>query len=241
MREESVFQPLFLKALAVSSALHLALFALVAFGGRLNVGADSVAVIPVTLVSGPAGGSPQPEPKPKAKESKEDAGSVAAPERESDRMKKPDRSKAKKRAKEEERRIRSAIERIRREAERERASSQGSGASGVVGPRGGGLVGTIASFYLQEIWDSIRRNWSMPRAGVDVPEGARVSILVRISPAGQLISVSVLKPSGYDLLDNSALAAIRKAAPFPAPPSVLVDTLRKEGIEVRFFAEEASR
>jgi len=241
MREDSFSQPLFVKALVISGILHLALFVWIAFGGKLRMGTEGMTVIPVTLVSGPVGGPPPQKVKSEAAPPSSEKGEAKEAKREPDRMKKPDKSKSKAKSKEEEKKIRSAIEKIKREAESERLSSQSDGVSGVVGPYGGGLTGTIASFYLQEIWDAIRRNWSMPKVGVDVPKDARVSFLVKLSPSGQIISVNMLKASGYELFDNSALVAIKKAAPFSAPPSMLVDTLRKEGIEVRFFAEESSR
>jgi protein TonB len=47
---------------------------------------------------------------------------------------------------------------------------------------------------------------------------------------GQLGEVSIIDSSGYDILDNAAIAAIEKAAPFPPLPSRIIgrDILRIE-------------
>ena len=244
LREERLFEPLLIKALVASGIIHVALFLWAAFGGRLYFGSDDVRIIPVTLISGQIGtgfpevgsGAAQQSEKSESEKAQE------AQELQPDRMKAPDTST--KKATDADKKLRSAIERIRKQANKEEAAegSDSGGTSGVVGPYGqGGLSGTIASFYLGEIWDSIRRNWSMPKAGVDIPKDARVSFLVKVDASGNAISISMLKSSGYDLLDNSALVAIKKAAPFSPPPSMLVDTLLREGMEVRFFAQEIQR
>lgn len=254
-KEERLFEPLFFKAIVFSMVLHIALFAWVAFGGTFNLGSDNVRVIPVTLVSGPLGGLPKSEMEgavQKGEEMSEQKKSeeIKKSETESERMKAPDKSAQNKEIKPEDvdKKIRSTIEKIKKEARKEEESeSYGTGgsdgsSSGIVGPYGsGGLGGTIASFYLGEVWDSIRRNWSMPKAGVDTPKDAHASFLVKIDAQGHVTSMSLLKASGYDLFDNSALAAIKKAEPFSPPPSMLVDTLSREGIEVRFFAQEVQK
>lgn len=243
LREEKLLEPLFVKALVISGVIHIALFLWAAFGGKLFSGTDDIKVIPVTLITGPigtgfpevgsGGGPAQPTEKSESAQVKEP--DVSAP----DRMKAPDTST--KKTEDVDKKLRGAIERIRKQAAKEEQleGSGSGGASGIVGPYGsGGLSGTIASFYLGEIWDSIRRNWSMPKAGVDIPKDAHVSFLVKIDASGNVISLSMLRSSGHDMFDNSALVAIKKAAPFSPPPSMLVDTLLREGIEVRFFAKE---
>jgi protein TonB len=47
----------------------------------------------------------------------------------------------------------------------------------------------------------------------------RVTVTFSIGPMGALRGVSVARSSGNSQLDQAALAAIRSAAPFPAPPS----------------------
>lgn len=255
VREEKLLEPLFLKAILFSVVLHIALFLWVAFGGTFSLGSDNIKVIPVTLVSGPIGGLPESGMEGFGQKSAgmlEQKGTeeIKKSESESERMKAPDKTAQNKEIKPEDfdRKIRSTIEKIKKEARKEQESESygtggaGGGSSGIVGPYGSsGLGGTIASFYLGEVWDSIRRNWSMPKAGIDIPKDAHASFLVKIDAQGNVIYISLLKSSGYELFDNSALAAIKKAAPFSAPPSMLVDILSREGIEVRFFAREIQK
>ncbi|MCJ2178057.1 energy transducer TonB [Novosphingobium sp. 2580] len=48
-----------------------------------------------------------------------------------------------------------------------------------------------------------------------------VTIRFRIDRSGALVSAQVIGPSGQFLLDRMALQAVRRAAPFPAPPAAM--------------------
>jgi TonB family protein len=62
-------------------------------------------------------------------------------------------------------------------------------------------------------------------------QGHRLTILrVHLDSNGVLLSASVDQTSGVPALDDAALAALRKAQPFPSPPRGLVNT---DG-EIRF-------
>jgi protein TonB len=45
---------------------------------------------------------------------------------------------------------------------------------------------------------------------------------------GELEKVSIVNSSGYDILDNAAIAAIEKAAPFPPLP----DSLKRDMLQL---------
>jgi TonB family protein len=52
----------------------------------------------------------------------------------------------------------------------------------------------------------------------------RVTVLrLHLQPDGKLAAWSILQSSGVDFLDDEAIDAFRKAAPFPNPPKALVD------------------
>jgi len=45
-----------------------------------------------------------------------------------------------------------------------------------------------------------------------------VSLEISVDKAGDVKKTKIVKTSGYRIIDNAALAAIRKASPLPAPP-----------------------
>jgi len=46
---------------------------------------------------------------------------------------------------------------------------------------------------------------------------------IHLSPDGKLAAWTVLQSSGVDFLDDEAIDAFKKAAPFPNPPKDLVE------------------
>lgn len=64
--------------------------------------------------------------------------------------------------------------------------------------------------------------------------GLKADVLIKVSPAGAVEQVKLVTGSGNELFDNAVLAAVKKAAPFPAPPAHLRDTLHREGVVLRF-------
>ena len=59
-------------------------------------------------------------------------------------------------------------------------------------------------------------------------------VTVRIAPTGELIDVKLSTPSGNDLFDAAVVEAVKKAAPFTAPPDHLRAGLRKNGVPFDF-------
>jgi len=43
-------------------------------------------------------------------------------------------------------------------------------------------------------------------------------VALELSPSGELVELRIVSTSGSDAVDGAALAAVRDAAPFPAPP-----------------------
>jgi TonB family protein len=46
---------------------------------------------------------------------------------------------------------------------------------------------------------------------------------IHLAPDGKLAAWNVMQSSGVDFLDDEAIDAFKKAAPFPNPPKALVD------------------
>lgn len=71
--------------------------------------------------------------------------------------------------------------------------------------------------YKALIQQSINENWSVP-AGINT--ALVTELLIRLAPDGTVIQVTVLKSSGNDLLDQSAIQAVQKASPLPVPDNL---------------------
>ncbi|WP_456434284.1 TonB family protein [Thermosulfuriphilus sp.] len=72
--------------------------------------------------------------------------------------------------------------------------------------------------YLALIRSRIEAHKRYPWSSRTRGEEGRVKVLFVISTEGRLLSLRLLESSGYKLLDEAALRAIKKAAPFPPPP-----------------------
>ncbi len=67
--------------------------------------------------------------------------------------------------------------------------------------------------YKRLILQQIQQNWIVPQ-GV---ENQSCELRVDLAPGGMVLKVTLLKSSTNDALDRSAIAAINKASPLPAP------------------------
>ena len=70
--------------------------------------------------------------------------------------------------------------------------------------------------YYDLLGERIRDAWTAPGSGNF--EGLVTIISITIAPSGQLINVETEEGSGNGFFDQSALRAVRKAAPFPPMP-----------------------
>lgn len=76
--------------------------------------------------------------------------------------------------------------------------------------------------YLTRLDAIVKANWQPPKKCSD----SSATVLFKINRAGQLLSYDVIEPSGNKSFDESAIAAVKKAAPFePCPSSYNGDTL----------------
>ncbi len=89
--------------------------------------------------------------------------------------------------------------------------------------------------YFGLLTSVVRRNYDVSNT---IDEGERIrlkaSVALRIGPAGELVNVELTKPSGNELFDSAVIGAVKKAAPFTAPPEHLRASLNKDGVELVF-------
>jgi len=84
-----------------------------------------------------------------------------------------------------------------------------------------------AMAYTDAIQATIEDNWSRPPSA---RRDMQVVLRIQLIPTGDVVSVSVIKSSGNEAFDRSAINAVNKAARFPevasAPPQVFERNLR---------------
>ena len=78
---------------------------------------------------------------------------------------------------------------------------------------GTGAYSSLAS-YLKDLHRKLRQHWSPPQGSV-----RHIKVVFRLAKDGSVISIKLMRSSGNILADNSALAAIRQAAPFGKLPA----------------------
>lgn len=131
-------------------------------------------------------------------------------------------------------------------SDRNKAASQGSvtqKAAGTGGTQQAGSSGISKVKALSKgkeaklltVWGSkirtrIERRKKSPRG---VKGGGTTHLNLRVSPAGQLLSVSVAKSSGNANLDQAALSAVKRAGKFPKAPKELGKQSYRFSIPIR--------
>lgn len=81
--------------------------------------------------------------------------------------------------------------------------------------------------YMKELQQKIKSNWNPPKDSID----KKVILLFKINKKGELMSCEVYKSSGSINLDQSAIEAVKQAAPFNPLPS----NYKKENIDIQFI------
>jgi colicin import membrane protein len=81
----------------------------------------------------------------------------------------------------------------------------------------------------------VKRNYDVSNT-IDEAERRRLraEVALRIGPGGELLEATLTRPSGNELFDSAVLGAVKKAAPFSAPPERLRDALKKAGVAFVF-------
>ncbi len=73
--------------------------------------------------------------------------------------------------------------------------------------------------YFTKIKQNIEQQWEYPEAALRYGLQGRLSLEFSIGSSGQLEQLRMTRSSGYQVLDEEALRAIKAAAPFPPIPS----------------------
>jgi len=72
--------------------------------------------------------------------------------------------------------------------------------------------------YLEHIKNKIQNVWAYPQEAVRTGQQGRLLILFSIDKNGNLVRLKLIRSSGYPLLDQAALQAVKDASPFPPLP-----------------------
>jgi len=68
--------------------------------------------------------------------------------------------------------------------------------------------------YAARFKSRVEKSWSIP---ADSPSGLMCLLKIELQPDGKVQNVSITQSSGDQTFDRSAVAAVKKAAPFPLP------------------------
>ncbi|MDC7239646.1 MAG: energy transducer TonB [Spirochaetales bacterium] len=72
--------------------------------------------------------------------------------------------------------------------------------------------------YKQQILEEVGRNKIYPASARKREQEDQVEVKVIIGSNGRILSLSIINPSEYTLLNDATLRAVRKASPFPSLP-----------------------
>lgn len=86
--------------------------------------------------------------------------------------------------------------------------------------------------YYNTLKKKINREWIISKG--EFSEGLKTKIIVMIDANGNVLRTSYKVASGDGSFDDSALRALKKAAPFPIPPESIRDEALTEGFLIEF-------
>ena len=86
--------------------------------------------------------------------------------------------------------------------------------------------------YARLIKERIMKEWRYPEEAKNYLVEGSLSVLFSLIREGQLTQIKITRPSGYDILDQEAIRAIRLSSPFPAFPGHI--TVSRLNIKANF-------
>ena len=95
--------------------------------------------------------------------------------------------------------------------------------------------------YQSSVRSKIIRQWISTSSGPEGEQAIRARIQVRINASGAVISKNVVRSSGNESFDLSALRAIERASPLPPPPEGIKAEALSEGFVVDFSSRMLGR
>ena len=105
---------------------------------------------------------------------------------------------------------------------------------------GGSATADELQNYLADVIRRVDRAKRYPRREAAARAQGIVVLRLALAPDGTIQQLSMLAPSAYDGLNREALAAVRRAAPFPQAPPTGNDTIRLQ-LRLRFVLSDAQR
>jgi protein TonB len=73
--------------------------------------------------------------------------------------------------------------------------------------------------YLARLKQQIQGEWTYPEDARQVGMGGELLLVFTLNKAGTLLNIQLVETSGFPVLDNEALRAVKAAAPYdPFPP-----------------------
>jgi TonB family protein len=99
---------------------------------------------------------------------------------------------------------------------------RGSGGGGGGGGQRVGMSVALKGYDLlpwaSKVIDRLQLNWMLP-AAPEVPEGAKIGVIIVIKKTGELDSIEIVEGTSIEALDRAALDALRASLPFPPLPA----------------------
>ena len=100
------------------------------------------------------------------------------------------------------------------------------------------FLGEIRKEFSSQVWSRIAQFKHYPRIARDRGFEGQPVVAFTIGLNGELLEISVAKPSPYKMLDQAALDAVQSASPYPSiPESLKLETIRFK-LPVSFILEE---
>ncbi|HUU02797.1 MAG TPA: TonB family protein [Myxococcota bacterium] len=100
---------------------------------------------------------------------------------------------------------------------------------------GDALIAKKGSEYMTKVYKAVKAQYSVPEViGQRERMFLRATVVITVDAAGRLKDFSFEKHSDNSLFDSAIEAAVRRAAPFPAPPAELAGKYADEGIGLEF-------
>lgn len=127
-----------------------------------------------------------------------------------------------------------ALEKIKQEAEAAEVAAEAPVKGNQVS-KGNSLTGLEQieyDRYFDQVEQLLYTHWLLPEWLINA--GLRAQALVLVDKTGHVIKKEIIKSSGNPTFDAHVIAAIEKAAPFPAPPARLQGVLADQGFVFNF-------
>ena len=86
--------------------------------------------------------------------------------------------------------------------------------------------------YLTDLDEHVKKYWDLPNFLARANLSA--SVIVYVDAGGNVVKKVLAKSSGNEIFDESVMASVQKASPFPAPPRRLVNVFMVDGIQLGF-------